>query len=207
MAVLGQRVPPVPPNKGADYDSSSTFRDQPVKVNQVPGAIEIQNILENWEWTEMPGDPVAYAPHLRLSTLPGVPIKRVLFQIATSDRTLQTPQNSAFVRSAGMTEWASLYRHDLARTKAPDLLPDAHRRIIGWWNPASVSGPTFAAAPAPMITAAVQRQAADFLGTGARCSLSEPCIPDVNDLILPYFGFRLFETPIQLPDGPEYIVP
>ena len=110
-------------------------------INGVPGAIQIQNIYELWEWTELPGDPLAYAPHLRLSTLPGVPIKRVLFQIATADRTLQTPQNSALIRFAGMGEWASLYRHNLARNVANQLPDDAHRRIIGWWNPAGAAGP------------------------------------------------------------------
>jgi dienelactone hydrolase len=207
VAALAQRVPPVSPNKGTDCDDNYVLRDQPVKTNGVPGAIQIQNIYERWEWTGLPGDTLAYAPHLRLSTLPGVPIKRVLFQIATGDRTLQTPQNCATVRFAGMGEWASLYRHDLARNVASQLPDDAHRRIIGWWNPASTAGPIFAAMPAPLITAAVQRQAADFFGSGERCGLDQPCILDVNDMVETVFGRKLFETPRDLPEGPEFLVP
>jgi len=200
-------VPPIPPNKGADFDDNYVLRDQPVKVNDVPGAIQIQNIYELWEWTQLPGDPLAFAPHLRLSTLPGVPIKRVLFQIATGDRTLQTPTNSALVRAAGMGAWTSLYRHDVARAVAPQLPEDAHRRIIGWWNPASTAGPAFAAMPAPVITAALQRQAADFFSSAERCSLDQPCILDVNSIVEPVFGQKLFETPRELPEGPDFLVP
>jgi len=49
------------------------------------------------------------------STLPGVPIKRVLFQFARGDQTVPNPANSAWIRAAYMREWVLLYRHDLAR--------------------------------------------------------------------------------------------
>jgi dienelactone hydrolase len=204
---LAQRIPPIPPNRGTDFNDNYVLRDQPVKINDVPGAIQIQNIYEVYEWISLPGDPLSYAPHLRLSTLPGVPIKRVLFQIAIGDRSLPPPPASALIRAAGMGEWMSLYRHDLARGFAPQLPDDAHRRIIGWWNPASTAGPVFAAMPAPVIAAAVQRQAADFFGSGERCNLVQPCILDVNDIVEPVFGRKLFETPRTLPEDPSFLVP
>jgi hypothetical protein len=78
-ASLAARVPPVT-NMTTGQQHNYVLRNQPVKVNDVPGAIDVQNVIEMMEWIQMPGDPIGYAPHLRASTLRGVPMRRVLFQ-------------------------------------------------------------------------------------------------------------------------------
>ena len=34
-------------------------------TNDVDGAMAIQKLFDNWEWVSQPGNPIAYAPHLR----------------------------------------------------------------------------------------------------------------------------------------------
>jgi hypothetical protein len=73
FTLLSARVPPVLPNNGSNIDDNYVLRYQPVKINDVPGTIDIQNILESFDWIRMNGDALAYAPHPRSSILPGVP--------------------------------------------------------------------------------------------------------------------------------------
>lgn len=69
-AMLSARTPSLL-NAGADFNDNYLFPYQPVKVNDVPGAIQIQNASELYEWLESPGDPAYYAPHSTASPLPG----------------------------------------------------------------------------------------------------------------------------------------
>jgi hypothetical protein len=194
--LLGMRTPPVAPNKGTEYEENYVLRHQPVKVNDVPVAMEIQNIFEMWEWIQMPGDPLAFAPHLRASTLPGVPIKRILFQIARGDQSVPNPMSSALARAAYMTNWSALYRHDLARAVVPQLAANPHTFSITYTSPESTA-----------ITLAAQEQAVGFFVAAGRCGLDEPCIPDVNGVIRPIFGKNLFETPEVLPEDLAFLAP
>lgn len=184
---------PSPLNKGKDFDESYVLRDQPVKVNDVPGAIDIQNVLETFEWIRMPGDPMAYAPHLRASPLAGVPPKRVLFQFARGDQGVPNPTSSAFIRAAGMREWAILYRHDLARAAVPELPADPH-----------AFEENFGKLSAATIARASQTLTARFLAGAEGCGSDEPCIPDVSELLRPTFSVRLFEGGV-LPEDLGYL--
>src|SRR5262249_55642119 len=75
---------PNPPllNQGDTWNEDYVLRDQPVKLIGVPGALDIQNFLETVEWLGTIGDPLAYAPHLKTSPLPGLAAKPVLFHVA-----------------------------------------------------------------------------------------------------------------------------
>jgi hypothetical protein len=101
-------------NKGKDFADNYVLRNQPVLVNNVAGAIDLQNLFANLEWLQTGGDPLSYAPHLTLSPLPNVPAKQALFLIPEGDRTVPNPQESALIRAAGMLTGTSLYRYDLA---------------------------------------------------------------------------------------------
>ena len=165
-------------NRRFDYEEAYVLRYRPVKIVDVPGAVEIQEFLERMEWLQMSGDPIAYATHLRSSTLPGVPIKRVLFQFAKGDRTVPNPASTSLIRAANMREMTSFYRHDLARALAPELPRDPHAFIAPLGSLAQIA-----------IALAAQRQIAEFFaGDGAS-------VRDVNDLLRPFFGRDLFEVP------------
>ncbi len=83
--LLKTRQPPLF-NKGPqDYDYDWPLRDEPVRIISIPGAIALQEYLERLEWFTITGDPLGYAPHLRTSPLPGVPVKRALFQFVIGD--------------------------------------------------------------------------------------------------------------------------
>ncbi|MEJ7608583.1 MAG: hypothetical protein WKF37_20510 [Bryobacteraceae bacterium] len=106
-------------NAGNDFNANTVLRNQPIRINSVPGAIEVQNYLELIEWLQATGDPISFAPHLKLSPLMGVPEKRSLFQIARGDKTVPNPTNSNLIRKAG-GQGAVLYRHDIARANSLD---------------------------------------------------------------------------------------
>lgn len=170
-----------------DYDYNWPLRYEPVRILSVPGAVALQEYLERLEWSWMPGDPLGFAPHLVWSTLPSMPIKRVLFQFGIGDITLPNPCQSNLVRAANLRETTSVYRHDLALAVAPDLPKDPH----GMWNLGSTQA-------GQMISLAAKREMAGFLSSGGTR------IPDVNQLVRPFFGKDLFGVPQFLPEDLNY---
>lgn len=175
-------------NAGNSFEASWALRYQDVKLIEAPGAIAVQEWFERNEWVSLPGDPLAYAPHLCSSTLPGVPIKPVLFQMEWADRTAPNPAGTNLIHAANLRESTSVYRHDLARAIAPNLPADPH---MIFYNPPATD-------QARAIWTAGQKQIAEFLaGDGAR-------ILDINDIVRPMFGKDLFEIPAWLPEVMNY---
>ena len=172
---------------------------QPAKVNTVPGAIDLQNLLELYEWIGMPGDPLAYAPHLRASTLAGVPVKPVLWQVARGDRTVPNTASYSLIRAANMRESTWLYRHDLARPLATELPVNPHTYLLLFAD-LDQDSITLGGLRAAAISLITQQQMAGFLRSGG----AE--MPDPNGFILRIlFGGRsLFEIPASLPVDPGY---
>ncbi len=184
IMMLGVHQPPLL-NKGMDYDADGVLRYQPAKIITVPGAVEIQEYLERLEWAGVEGMPLGFAPHLRWATLPGVPMRRTMFQFAIGgDTFIPTPGLTATVRAANMGDMTSVYRHDLARAVVPELAQsEAHFYLIPMGPPAQMA-----------IALAAQRQIAEFFASDAWA------VPDVNPLVRPLFGKDLFETPAMLPE-------
>jgi len=91
-------------------------------INDVPGASEIQVVIEQYEWVQQWANPVAYARHLRKAPLARIPEKTVLMQFARGDQVLPNPLTSAMLRAGDLADRATLYRHDLASLENP-LLP------------------------------------------------------------------------------------
>ncbi|MEO8131576.1 MAG: Ig-like domain-containing protein, partial [Bryobacteraceae bacterium] len=120
ILIMGGRTPPIL-NNGFDFNDGSVLRYQPVRIEDVPGAIPIQEFYEWAEWYGTSGDGLAYAPHLKSSTLAGVPIKPVLFQYGSGDPVVPNPTETALVRAANMRESTQFLRYDLARAAFPAI--------------------------------------------------------------------------------------
>ena len=173
-------------NDNGSFNDDYPIRNQPPRVISVPGALEIQTVFERAEWAQMPGDPLAFATHLSRSSLPGVPAKPTLFQIALGDTTVPNPENSALVRAAGARMSTQVYRHDLARAAVPQLRENPHPFLVDFEALLGVGGEVARAAQAQI--------AGYFASDGAT-------IPDVNPLVAGRFGFDIFEFPQVLPDN------
>ena len=59
------------------WNENLPLRDEPVRVNTVPGAIEIQQALDRTVWAAQASNVVAFAPMLRRALPPGVPNSRI----------------------------------------------------------------------------------------------------------------------------------
>jgi pimeloyl-ACP methyl ester carboxylesterase len=95
-------------------------------TNTVMGAIAIQDHLERTEWVMQSASPVAYAPYLRQRPLKGMSAKRIIVQFAKGDQTVPNPATTAMVRTGGLQDETTFYRHDLAFLENPALPKDPH---------------------------------------------------------------------------------
>jgi len=190
--VLGLRTPPLL-NQGTTYNEDYVLPGQPAKTVTVPGALAIQNVFESLEWLGMEGDPVAFAPHLKVSPLAGVTARPVLMQFARSDMTVPNPTNSLLIAGAGLQTSTWEYRHDLARQTAPDLPVDPHPYLVLF---VSLNGNTVQLPGLDGLAISLDAQvqiAGFFAADGAQ-------IPDPNVLsVLLFGGTRLFQMPGTLP--------
>jgi hypothetical protein len=179
--LLAARVPPL--ISSPNFDAEYPLRYEAAKVLSQAGSAAIHELVDRYEWIESPGSPYSYAPHLKSATLPGVTVKRILFQIALGDQSVPNPSNSQLIRAANLRESTSLYRHDKARAVIP-MLPANPHAFIGGGEPL----------PYTLTALAAQQQAAEFLLSGTEQ------VPDVNHLVRPVYGTDLFEVPEHLPE-------
>jgi hypothetical protein len=165
-------------NAGTQANENMPFRNEPVRVNDVPGAMAIQDFIDQSEWGAQRGNPVAYAPHLRKDPLRGNPVKDVIVQFAKGDVTVPNPTNSAIVRAGELEDRTTYYRHDLTVAIDPTVTRNPHTFLTG-----------IASSQAIMRAVAAQAQAqiAHFFAT------------DGSDTVDPDGAGALFETPIVLP--------
>ncbi|PYN93218.1 MAG: hypothetical protein DMD89_25290 [Candidatus Rokuibacteriota bacterium] len=109
--------PLAPPAWG--FNENIPLRDQPPVINTVPGAMAIQEVLDNTEWVSQSGNPVAYAPHLRKSPLHDIEPPPVIIQFAKGDQTVPNPTASAIFRAGDLTDRSTYFRNDLVRAARP----------------------------------------------------------------------------------------
>ena len=128
------------------FQESIPLRDDPPVTAPAPGAMEIQQLLDNTEWASQSGNPVAYAPHLRKIPLDGVPTRPFIIQSAKGDQTVPNPTASAIVRAADAHDRWTLFRNDLVRAALAGAQTNPHTFLtnIGAANPA-VAALSFAA--------------------------------------------------------------
>jgi hypothetical protein len=163
-------------------DGTTQVIQSPV-INDVFGAMAIQEVLDNTEWASQAGSPVAYAPHLRRAPLPGVPAKSVIYQFAKGDLGAPNPNTTAILRAGDLADRTLYYRHDLARAEIPFLPVNAHVFMVS--------------------TAVV---AFRDISLGAQAQIARFFASDGVTIIHPGPA-RFFEVPIQgpLPEALNYI--
>jgi len=96
------------------FNDNSPLRNLPPVINNVPGAIAIQTVEDTSRWLGQQGDPVAWAPFIRKSPLPGDLAKSVIVQFARGDKTVPNPTATALIRSGDLADRATFYRNDIA---------------------------------------------------------------------------------------------
>jgi hypothetical protein len=171
-------------NKGETYEEEYPLPDQPARAVTLPGALAIQEAFEFTEWLGLPGDPVSFASRLRP--------RPVLFQIARADRTMPNPAGSMLIRAAGAESTTWMYRHDLARQKAPDLALDPHPFLVLFveLGGGSIELPSVTGLA---ISIDAQQQFATFFASDGAT------IVDPGNFSRLLLGFSPFEIPKALP--------
>jgi len=155
-----------------------------------PSRLCCQDFIDQLEWGNQRGSPVAYAPHLRKAPLPGVPAKSVIYQFNKGDQSAPNPNTTAILRAGDLADRATFYRHDLAFAADPTIPINPHRFLLG--QPASTT------ASARLLVAAITRAYQDQIATFFAS--------DGTKIIHPQPA-GLFETPIAgaLPEGLNFI--
>jgi len=161
-------------NAGTQANENMPLRDEPLRINNVAGAMAIQEYMDHSDWAAQRGNPVAYAPYLRKDPLPGNAVKDVIVQFAKGDLTVPNPTNSAIVRAGELEDRTTYYRHDLVGL--PTVNP--HTFLTGLASSQPVMR---------LVAAQAQAQIAHFFATDGS---------EMND---PDGAGPLFETPIVLP--------
>ncbi len=109
------------------FDENKPLRDQTPVINTVAGAMELQQALEFAELVQENGlTPVTWARYLRLTPLPGMYAKSVIYQFAKGDQNATNPGTTALIREGGLQDRTLYYRHDLAFATDPTMPTNPH---------------------------------------------------------------------------------
>src|SRR5438552_5240711 len=178
--LLATHVPSLINVGGLAFNENEPLRNQPPLINNVAGAMAIQSFFDSSEWLALAADPVAWAPFIRKSLLPGEHQKGILLQFARGDETVPNPTTTAIIRSGDLADRTTLFRNDIAFGLGAGFPKNPHSFL------------TNVAAPLPVAGTAIeaQRQIATFLATDGTLTLD------------PDGAGPLFETPI-VPPLPE----
>jgi Bacterial Ig-like domain len=194
-------VPPAQPQMyfHDQFNDNYVYRDAPAVINDVPGALDIQQAFEAAEWLNVVGDPLSFAPHLKFQPLADMGPKRTMFQMGYGDLEVPNPMNSRVIQAANAVFSSWYFRFDRAVASHPELLgvtyagvgfPILPHRILS--NP-TIFDPALPAETA--IALAEQKQVASYFGADGKSN------PDPNQFLEggPYSGVQLFDVPWQLP--------
>jgi hypothetical protein len=177
-ALLNVPGPIAPPLLG--FNENIPLRDLPPVINTVPGAMAIQELIDNTEWVSQSGNPVAYAPHLRKRPLHETDPPPVIIQFAKGDQTVPNPTASAIFRAGDLTDRSTFFRNDLVRAARPGTPTNPHTFLTNIGVPAVAD-----------LAIAAQQQIAIFFET------------DGAVIVDPDGAGPFFEVPIvgPLPEG------
>ena len=167
------------------FNENLPLRGDPPVINEVAGAVEIQEVLENRQWLQAVKEPFTFAPYLRKTPLARGRSKPVLMQFGRGDQNLTNPVASAMIRSGALEDRTTYYRNDLAFAWDPAIRKNPHSFLVRTDQPPT--DPNFA------IAVAAQEQAAIFIATDGAETIDPdgPCLASGEGC--------LFEVPIALP--------
>jgi len=182
--VLANHLPSLFNSGPGDFNENYVLPDLPVRVNDVPGAVELQDFFEMAEWLTVYADPTAWSPHFRASPLPGMPSRQAIFQEGWGDQTVPNPSNTAMVRAAHMEDMERYYRNDIARSIFPffNADPDFFLAYLNTKQETSVA-----------LTA--ENMIGVFFATNGVLA------PMGNDLMQVVFGTNIWQIPSALTDA------
>ena len=193
-ALLQQRIPSLLNSPGVTqigglpvlppfFNENKPLRNLPPVINDVAGAMDIQQFFDHEDWVSQPASAVANAPYIRKTPLAGMTAKPVIFLLAKGDQTVPVPFGTAVVRSGDLADVTTYFRNDLAYAQNPNVPKNSHYFYF------SIDDPTIVGA----ASGAQEQIATFFESDGARIIHPEPA--------------ELFEFPIKLPlpENIEYI--
>ena len=113
------------------FNENKPLRDQPIVINDVPGALEIQQALEFSEMVSEAGlSPALSSRYLRLAPLPGIQAKSVMYLFAKGDRRAVNPGTTLLLRGGNLADRTIYFRTDLALAQDPAFPKDPHAFLI-----------------------------------------------------------------------------
>jgi len=119
------------PVLGPYFNENKPLRDQPIVINDVPGAVEIQQALEFSEMVSEAGlSPALWSRYLRLAPLPGTPPKSVMYLFAKGDRTAVNPGTSLLLRAGNLADRTIYFRTDLAVLQDSAFPKEPHAFLV-----------------------------------------------------------------------------
>lgn len=95
------------------FNENLPLRNQPPVVNTVPGAGDIQRVIDRVIWVTQIANPVAIAPFLRRSPPAGVRARPFVLQFARSDASVANLTTTQIIRAGRCADRVLFYRHDL----------------------------------------------------------------------------------------------
>ncbi len=104
------------------------LRGEPIRIDTVPGASAIQELIDRNEWAQQSANPVALAPYVD---------HPVIVQFAKGDRTVPNPTTSALLRAGDLAGRATYFRNDIAGPGGTPLYANPHTFLTGIGNPAT----------------------------------------------------------------------
>jgi Bacterial virulence factor lipase N-terminal len=158
------------------YNDDLPLRDQPPRVNIVPGAVAIQRVVDRIVWAGQYASSLAFARLVRRAPLAGVPARPFLLQYPRSDQTVANPMTADLIRAGDFADRVSFYRHDL-NFGLPGVPADPH----AYFTTINAANPNYY-----RIMLGAQHQVATFFASdGATVMHPTPT--------------ELWEVPIKLP--------
>jgi len=182
-------LPAAPPffNENLPFPGANSPPSSDPVINDVAGALAIQEILDRQDWLNTPtSGGTAYARHLRLKPLAGVPARPFLILTPRGDQTIVNPNTLETIRNGLLADRVVLYRHDLFSGRAAFKNP--HTLLIRTDNAAMKN-----------VALQAQQAIAAFFASDGAADLSAidpdgPCQADGTGC--------LFESPAdEIPEG------